>query len=79
MYHRYITQHPQRGLVRRRRPYSEVDADSAVVERIVRDTTGQPPRELRFLRTEGGLVAFLTLGLEPTSRLDEAHSRASDQ
>ena len=34
--------------------------------------------QLRFLRTDDGLVAFLTLALEGTSRLDEAHSRASE-
>ena len=57
---------------------SEVDADSAiVVRRVVREATGREPRELRFLRTEAGLVAFLTLGLDGTSRLDEAHARAS--
>jgi divalent metal cation (Fe/Co/Zn/Cd) transporter len=50
----------------------------AVVRRIVREATGGEPRELRFLRTDGGLVAFLTLGLEGTSRLDEAHARASE-
>src|SRR5581483_10158123 len=56
----------------------EVDADgAAVVRRIVRETTGVEPRELRFLRTEGGLVAFLTLGLDGRSTLDEAHARAS--
>jgi len=59
-------------------PAREEDVDSAAVERIVRDATGSSPRELRFLRTEGGLVAFLTLGLDPQSRLDEAHARASE-
>jgi cation diffusion facilitator family transporter len=56
----------------------EVDADTAVVTRVVREATGAGPRELRFLRTDAGLVAFLTLGLDGTSRLDEAHSRASE-
>jgi divalent metal cation (Fe/Co/Zn/Cd) transporter len=52
-------------------------AEEAVVRRIVVDATGSEPRELRFLRTDAGLVAFLTLGLDGTSRLDEAHARAS--
>jgi cation diffusion facilitator family transporter len=52
-------------------------ADAATVKRIVKDATGSEPRELRFLRTDAGLVAFLTLGLDGTSRLDQAHSRAS--
>jgi cation diffusion facilitator family transporter len=56
----------------------EVDADAAIVARVVREATGAEPRELRFLRTEAGLVAFLTLGLDGTSRLDEAHARASE-
>jgi cation diffusion facilitator family transporter len=58
---------------------AEVEADEdAVVRRVVREETGQEPRELRFLRTDGGLVAFLTLGLDGTSRLDAAHARASE-
>jgi cation diffusion facilitator family transporter len=57
----------------------EVEADgAAVVTRIVRTATGADPRELRFLRTDGGLVAFLTLGLEGTTSLGEAHARASE-
>jgi cation diffusion facilitator family transporter len=56
----------------------EVAGDAAVVERIVLDATGSRPRELRFLRTDGGLVAFLTLGLDGSSSLDEAHARASE-
>jgi cation diffusion facilitator family transporter len=56
----------------------EVASDRRTVERIVLDATGREPRELRFLRTEGGLVAFLTLGLDGTSRLDDAHARASE-
>ncbi|HZT90674.1 MAG TPA: cation-efflux pump [Gaiellaceae bacterium] len=58
---------------------SEVEADgAAVVARVVREATGREPRELRFLRTDGGLVAFLTLGLDGTSRLEDAHARASE-
>lgn len=57
----------------------EVEPDSAaVVRRIVRNATGSDPRELRFLRTNTGLVAFLTLGLAGTSSLDDAHARASE-
>jgi cation diffusion facilitator family transporter len=56
----------------------EVEADGeAVVRRVVREATGREPRELRFLRTDAGLVAFLTLGLEGTSSLADAHARAS--
>src|SRR4051812_10292913 len=54
-----------------------VDAE-ALVLRVVREETGRDPRELRFLRTDNGLVAFLTLGLDGGSRLDDAHARASE-
>lgn len=55
-----------------------VALDSEAVERIVRETTGSAPRALRFLRTEGKLVAFLTLGLDAESRLADAHAHASE-
>ena len=38
---------------------------------------GTPPRELRFLETDEGLILFLTLGLDPHTELQEAHARAS--
>jgi cation diffusion facilitator family transporter len=56
----------------------EVVGDAPAVERIVRAATGAPPRELRFLRTDAGLVAFLTLGLDAGSSLDDAHTQASE-
>jgi cation diffusion facilitator family transporter len=52
--------------------------DAKTVERIVRQVTGLPPRKVRFLRTEAGLVALLTLGLDPRSTLADAHARASE-
>ena len=54
------------------------DADAAVVARIVREETGAAPRELRFLRTDDGLLAYLTLGLDPGTALADAHARASE-
>jgi cation diffusion facilitator family transporter len=61
------------------REASEVDSDDAeAVRRIVREATGGDPRELRFLRTTGGLVAFLTLALEGGTTLAAAHARASE-
>jgi len=57
---------------------SDVEGDAEVVARIVRDRTGAPPRELRFLQTEDGLVAFLTLALDPACALAEAHAQASE-
>ena len=53
-------------------------AERAVVERIVREATGGSPRELRFLNTDAGLVAQLTLGLDASTSLGDAHARASE-
>jgi cation diffusion facilitator family transporter len=53
-----------------------VDADA--VRRIVLEATGTQPRELRFLQTDDGLLAFLTLGLDPGIPLADAHRRASE-
>jgi divalent metal cation (Fe/Co/Zn/Cd) transporter len=55
-----------------------VDDEAGVVLRIVREALGREPRELRFLRTHEGLVAFLTLGLDPGATLADAHARASE-
>jgi cation diffusion facilitator family transporter len=58
-----------------------IDDDPAVrdlVHRIVREVSGEEPRELRFLRTDDGMLAFLTLGLDPASPLADAHARASE-
>ena len=54
------------------------DADRDLVERIVREETGGPPRRLRFLRTDDGLLAYLTLRLDPGTSLADAHARASE-
>ncbi len=60
------------------RRMTDDSAERDVVMRIVRDITGEDARELRFLQTEDGLVAHLTLGLEGGSRLSDAHARASE-
>ena len=44
----------------------EVAIDTAAIEAAVREETGADPRELRFVRTDDGIVVFLTLGL-PTA------------
>jgi divalent metal cation (Fe/Co/Zn/Cd) transporter len=57
----------------------EVGTDSSeVVRQIVLGLTGAEPRELRFLRTDNDLVAFLTLGLEGSTTLADAHAKASE-
>ena len=55
-----------------------VERDTGFVEAIVRAATGVAPRELRFLETDDGLVAFVTLGLDPATTLADAHRRASE-
>ena len=55
-----------------------MEDERAVVTRIVLDVTGEQPRELRFLSTDDGLVAYLTLVLEPDRPLADAHARASE-
>ena len=55
----------------------DVGSERDAILRIVGEATGAPPRELRFLRTDDGLVAFLTLGLDPDRPLAEAHAQAS--
>ena len=54
------------------------ESEAASVRRIVREETGAEPDDLRFLGTERGLVAFLTLRLDAGSRLADAHTRASE-
>lgn len=56
----------------------DLEAESQSVRRIVRDTTGSELRELRFLDTTDGLVAFLTLRLDAEGALADAHARASE-
>jgi cation diffusion facilitator family transporter len=59
------------------RPAAGTAVDEATVARIVVGETGRPPRELRFLQTDEGLYAFLTLSLEPGETLAGAHDLAS--
>jgi len=56
----------------------EVADDHDVVARIVREATGVAPEELRFLHTDEGLVAYLTLRLGRDTALADAHARASE-
>ncbi|HYX88353.1 MAG TPA: cation-efflux pump [Gaiellaceae bacterium] len=60
------------------RSADEATADAALVERIVREVTGARPRELRFVRTDEGLLAYLTLGLDAGTSLTDAHASASE-
>ncbi len=55
----------------------EIDIDTAAIEELVRDETGAEPRELRFVRTDDGIVVFLTLALPAAGSLTDAHGQAS--
>jgi cation diffusion facilitator family transporter len=57
---------------------TDVSHDVVEVGRVVAERTGGRPRKVRFLQTPDGLVLFLTLGLDGSSTLDEAHRRASE-
>jgi divalent metal cation (Fe/Co/Zn/Cd) transporter len=46
------------------------------VRRIIRDASGRDPDELRFVDTDEGIVAYLTLRLD-SDTLAEAHALAS--
>jgi len=59
-------------------PEGERAAEAEALERIVVEATGAKPRELRLLNTEVGVVAFLTLAVDPGRPLAEAHALASD-
>jgi divalent metal cation (Fe/Co/Zn/Cd) transporter len=56
---------------------AEVTGDAETVTRVVRDATGEPPDGLRFLNTDEGLVAHLTLALDSDTALADAHGVAS--
>ena len=55
----------------------EIEFDPALVEAAVREEAGVEPRELRFVRTDDGIVVFLTLALDGGESLVDAHGRAS--
>jgi cation diffusion facilitator family transporter len=45
---------------------------------IVRELTGEPPREVRLVRTDEGLLVFVTLRVPAERSLAEAHALASE-
>lgn len=57
---------------------SDVEREASSVRRIVRDVIGAEPRELRFLETDEGLIALLTVAVDAGAPLAEAHIRASE-
>jgi divalent metal cation (Fe/Co/Zn/Cd) transporter len=57
---------------------ADLGRDLEAVNGIVVGRTGGPPRELRLLETPDGLVVYLTLEVDGSVPLDEAHRRASE-
>jgi cation diffusion facilitator family transporter len=55
----------------------EIAVDALAIGTVVLEETGAKPRELRFVRTDEGIVAFLTLALGSEGSLADAHGRAS--
>jgi cation diffusion facilitator family transporter len=55
----------------------EADDDPRAIRGLVLEATGAPPRAVRFLNTDEGLVVLLTLALDPGVSLAAAHSTAS--
>ncbi|MGH3080310.1 MAG: cation diffusion facilitator family transporter [Gaiellaceae bacterium] len=52
--------------------------DEQAIREIVRDVTGEPPREVRLVRTDEGLLVFVTLHVAPNQTLADAHALASE-
>lgn len=59
-------------------PADEVSAETVGLRRIVSAHTGSEPREVRFVHTDRGLVAFLTMAVGSESSLRHAHGLASE-
>jgi cation diffusion facilitator family transporter len=57
---------------------ADVAGDRETVTRIVRRALGAEPEDLRFVDTDEGLVAYLTVRLGGDSALADAHARASE-
>jgi cation diffusion facilitator family transporter len=52
--------------------------DEEAILAIVRELTGEPPRDVRLVRTEEGLLVFVTLHVAPDLTLAAAHALASE-
>ncbi|HEU4976034.1 MAG TPA: cation-efflux pump [Baekduia sp.] len=56
----------------------DIAAEDRTVRAIVREITGAEPHGLRFRAGDDGLVALLTVALDGTQTIDEAHRSATD-
>jgi cation diffusion facilitator family transporter len=52
--------------------------DEEAILAIVRELTGEPPRDVRLVRTDEGLLVFVTLCVSADRTLAEAHALASE-
>jgi divalent metal cation (Fe/Co/Zn/Cd) transporter len=52
--------------------------DEDAVVAIVRELTGEPPRDVRLVRTDEGVLVFVTLRVAADRSLAEAHALASE-
>jgi divalent metal cation (Fe/Co/Zn/Cd) transporter len=52
--------------------------DEQEILSIVRNLTGEPPRDVRLVRTDEGLLVFVTLRVAADRTLAEAHALASE-
>jgi cation diffusion facilitator family transporter len=52
--------------------------DELAILTIVRELTGEPPRDVRLVRTDEGLLVFVTLHVAPDLTLAAAHALASE-
>jgi cation diffusion facilitator family transporter len=62
------------------RPSAEREDTVAVreIERLVQERTGVKPQKLRLLSTDAGRVLYLTLAVEPSETLAQAHRLAGE-
>lgn len=58
-------------------PEDKVEIETKVVDKAVLAATGHKPRKLRFINTDEGMVAYLTLALSSGESLATAHDLAS--
>jgi cation diffusion facilitator family transporter len=52
--------------------------DERAIVSIARELTGEPPRDVRLVRTDEGLLVFVTLHVAPDRTLAEAHALATE-
>jgi cation diffusion facilitator family transporter len=52
--------------------------DEELILSVAREVTGAPPRDVRLVRTDEGLLVFVTLQVAPERSLAEAHALASE-